>query len=55
MPARSDASIKRLTLVATIIGSGIVLLDGTVVNVAVPPEYTCSTPPLLTVVLTAVP
>jgi EmrB/QacA subfamily drug resistance transporter len=36
VPARSDASIKRLTLVATIIGSGIVLLDGTVVNVALP-------------------
>jgi EmrB/QacA subfamily drug resistance transporter len=36
MPARSDASIKRLTLIATIMGSGIALLDGTVVNVALP-------------------
>ena len=36
MPARSPASVKRLTLVATILGSGIVLLDGTVVNVALP-------------------
>jgi EmrB/QacA subfamily drug resistance transporter len=36
MPARSDASVKRLTLVATIMGSGIALLDGTVVNVALP-------------------
>jgi EmrB/QacA subfamily drug resistance transporter len=36
MLARSDASIKRLTLVACIMGSGIVLLDGTVVNVALP-------------------
>jgi EmrB/QacA subfamily drug resistance transporter len=36
MPARSDASVKRLTLVACILGSGIVLLDGTVVNVALP-------------------
>ena len=36
MPARSDASIKRLTLVACILGSGIALLDGTVVNVALP-------------------
>jgi EmrB/QacA subfamily drug resistance transporter len=35
-PARSDASIKRLTLIACIIGSGIVLLDGSVVNVALP-------------------
>ena len=33
---RSDASTKRLTLVACILGSGIVLLDGTVVNVALP-------------------
>lgn len=33
---RSDASIKRLTLIACIIGSGIVLLDGSVVNVALP-------------------
>ena len=33
---RSEASVKRLTLVATIMGSGIALLDGTVVNVALP-------------------
>src|ERR1700720_3265710 len=32
----SDKSVKRLTLVATILGSGIALLDGTVVNVALP-------------------
>jgi len=36
MPARDEASSKRLTLVACILGSGIVLLDGTVVNVALP-------------------
>src|ERR1035441_1657170 len=36
MTARSDASVKRLTLIACIIGSGIVLLDGSVVNVALP-------------------
>jgi EmrB/QacA subfamily drug resistance transporter len=36
MGSRSDASVKRLTLVACILGSGIVLLDGTVVNVALP-------------------
>src|SRR5581483_7533931 len=36
MSARSSASVKRLTLAATILGSGIVLLDGTVVNVALP-------------------
>ncbi|HTU79092.1 MAG TPA: DHA2 family efflux MFS transporter permease subunit [Solirubrobacteraceae bacterium] len=36
MPARSEASVKRLTLIACILGSGIVLLDGTVVNVALP-------------------
>ena len=36
MPTRSDATLKRLTLVATIVGSGITLLDGTVVNVALP-------------------
>ncbi|HMD52582.1 MAG TPA: DHA2 family efflux MFS transporter permease subunit [Solirubrobacteraceae bacterium] len=36
MPARSDASVKRLTLIACIMGSGIALLDGTVVNVALP-------------------
>jgi EmrB/QacA subfamily drug resistance transporter len=34
--ARSGDSIKRLTLIACILGSGIVLLDGTVVNVALP-------------------
>ncbi len=36
MSVRSPASVKRLTLVATILGSGIALLDGTVVNVALP-------------------
>ena len=36
MATRSSASVKRLTLVACILGSGIVLLDGTVVNVALP-------------------
>ncbi len=36
MTARSPAAVKRLTLLACIIGSGIVLLDGTVVNVALP-------------------
>jgi EmrB/QacA subfamily drug resistance transporter len=36
MAARADAPAKRLTLVACILGSGIVLLDGTVVNVALP-------------------
>ncbi len=36
MGARSDASVKRLTLIACILGSGIALLDGTVVNVALP-------------------
>src|SRR5262249_59594719 len=36
MPAPSDATLKRLTLVACILGSGITLLDGTVVNVALP-------------------
>jgi EmrB/QacA subfamily drug resistance transporter len=36
MPARSEATIKRVTLVACILGSGIALLDGTVVNVALP-------------------
>ncbi|MFI5009576.1 MAG: DHA2 family efflux MFS transporter permease subunit [Solirubrobacterales bacterium] len=34
--ARSSDSIKRLTLVACILGSGIALLDGTIVNVALP-------------------
>jgi EmrB/QacA subfamily drug resistance transporter len=33
---RSDASVKRLTLIACILGSGIALLDSTVVNVALP-------------------
>jgi EmrB/QacA subfamily drug resistance transporter len=32
----SDRRVKRLTLVACILGSGIALLDGTVVNVALP-------------------
>ena len=36
MPERSDANVKRLTLIACIMGSGIALLDGTVVNVALP-------------------
>jgi EmrB/QacA subfamily drug resistance transporter len=36
VPARSEASVKRLTLIACILGSGIALLDGTVVNVALP-------------------
>jgi EmrB/QacA subfamily drug resistance transporter len=36
MPSRSESSVKRLTLVACILGSGIALLDGTVVNVALP-------------------
>jgi EmrB/QacA subfamily drug resistance transporter len=36
MPARSESTIKRVTLVACILGSGIALLDGTVVNVALP-------------------
>jgi EmrB/QacA subfamily drug resistance transporter len=36
MAVRSDATVKRLTLVACILGSGIALLDGTVVNVALP-------------------
>jgi MFS family permease len=31
-----DATVKRVTLVACILGSGIALLDGTVVNVALP-------------------
>jgi MFS family permease len=33
---RSAASVKRLTLVATILGSSIALLDGSVVSVALP-------------------
>jgi EmrB/QacA subfamily drug resistance transporter len=36
MARRSERTIKRLTLVACILGSGIALLDGTVVNVALP-------------------
>jgi EmrB/QacA subfamily drug resistance transporter len=36
MAPRNDATRKRLTLVATILGSSIALLDGTVVNVALP-------------------
>ncbi|MGH2948401.1 MAG: MFS transporter [Solirubrobacteraceae bacterium] len=32
----SDARVKRLTLVSAILGSGVVFLDGTVVNVALP-------------------
>src|SRR6202163_1679116 len=36
MPARSEALVKRLTLLACILGSGIALLDGTVVTVALP-------------------
>jgi EmrB/QacA subfamily drug resistance transporter len=36
VPTRSDASVKRLTLIACILGSGIALLDSTVVNVALP-------------------
>ena len=36
MAPRTEASLKRLTLIACILGSGIALLDGTVVNVALP-------------------
>jgi EmrB/QacA subfamily drug resistance transporter len=36
MGAAVDGRTKRLTLIACILGSGIVLLDGTVVNVALP-------------------
>jgi EmrB/QacA subfamily drug resistance transporter len=36
MGMRDDATVKRITLVACIMGSGIALLDGTVVNVALP-------------------
>jgi MFS family permease len=36
MKARSPQTVKRLTLVACILGSGIALLDSTVVNVALP-------------------
>ncbi len=36
LSVQTDASRKRLTLVACILGSGIALLDGTAVNVALP-------------------
>jgi EmrB/QacA subfamily drug resistance transporter len=36
MSTRSESSVKQLTLIACILGSGIALLDGTVVNVALP-------------------
>lgn len=36
MALRSSANVKQLTLVACILGSGIALLDGTIVNVALP-------------------
>src|ERR1700730_9079347 len=36
MATASPASVKRLTLIACIMGSGIALLDGTVVTVALP-------------------
>src|SRR5271156_6160552 len=36
MATNGSASAKRLTLIACILGSGIVFLDGTVVNVALP-------------------
>jgi len=36
MRSQSEATVKRITLVACILGSGIALLDGTVVNVALP-------------------
>jgi EmrB/QacA subfamily drug resistance transporter len=36
MAVRDQAMVKRITLVACILGSGIALLDGTVVNVALP-------------------
>ncbi len=36
MGIRDDATVKRITLAACILGSGIALLDGTVVNVALP-------------------
>ena len=36
MATGSSASVKRLTLIACILGSGIAFLDGTVVNVALP-------------------
>src|ERR1700722_6616582 len=36
MVPRDEVTVKRITLVACILGSGIALLDGTVVNVALP-------------------
>jgi EmrB/QacA subfamily drug resistance transporter len=36
MSARGESSVRRLTLLACILGSGVALLDGTVVNVALP-------------------
>src|ERR1700694_2458326 len=36
MAVRGEETVKRVTLVACILGSGIALLDGTVVNVALP-------------------
>ncbi|HEV2975704.1 MAG TPA: MFS transporter [Solirubrobacteraceae bacterium] len=36
MAVRSEETVKRITLIACILGSGIALLDGTVVNVALP-------------------
>ena len=36
MAVRDQATVKRITLLACILGSGIALLDGTVVNVALP-------------------
>jgi EmrB/QacA subfamily drug resistance transporter len=36
LPARGEAARKRLVLIACIVGSGIVLLDATAVNVALP-------------------
>src|ERR1700684_269108 len=36
MALRDEATVKRITLIACILGSGIALLDGTVVNVALP-------------------
>ena len=36
IPGRSVSSVKRTALIASILGSGIVFLDGTIVNVALP-------------------
>ena len=36
IPTRSVSSVKRTALIASILGSGIVFLDGTIVNVALP-------------------